>query len=332
MRDNRTLHVVRGPNALVGNGIRTVRDGVDRFLSGLEADKGFSTNTISAYRNDLNQFVTFVESTLSLESWRELAETHLTSYQLHLRERGYANSTVARKTAAIRSFCGYLVAEGLLRSDPSSALPSPRVAKSVPRAMTREEVETLLQTARVSDGAEGVRDSAMLQLLYASGLRVTELVNLNIEDVNIDDGVLRCQGRQGRDRSLDIMPDVAEMLRAYVDAARPVIRQHDQEQALFLNHRGQRLTRQGFWLILKGYAQQAGIGEITPHTLRHSFATHQLLDGKELADVQRALGHVSISTTQVYEQLADRMKNGTQALGPRESNDTGPASETANID
>ena len=287
-----------------------MRDGVNRFLSGLEADKGFSSNTISAYRNDLNQFVTFVESNLGLTSWRELAETHLTSYQLELRERGYANSTVARKTAAIRSFCGYLVTEGILRSDPSSALPSPRVAKSIPRAMTRDEVEVLLEKAGSSDGAEGVRDSTMLQLLYASGLRVTELVNLNVEDVDVENASIRCQGRQGRDRSIDLLRDVAETLRAYVDTARPAIRQQDQEQALFLNHRGQRLTRQGFWLILKGYAQQAGIGEITPHTLRHSFATHQLLDGKELSDVQRALGHVSISTTQVYEQVADQMKNG----------------------
>lgn len=306
-----------------------MRDCVDRFLSGLEADKGFSINTISAYRNDLNQFVTFVESKLGLESWRELAETHLTSYQLDLRDRGYANSTVARKTAAIRSFCGYLVTEGILRSDPSSALPSPRVAKSVPRAMTRDEVETLLQKASLSDGAEGVRDSAMLQLLYASGLRVTELVNLNVDDVDVEDGTLRCLGRQGRDRNIELMPDVSQMLRAYVDAARPAIRQQEQEQALFLNHRGQRLTRQGFWLILKGYAQQAGIGEITPHTLRHSYATHQLLDGKDLSDVQRALGHVSISTTQVYEQLADQMKNGAPASGSHEPDRTRPAPETA---
>lgn len=307
-----------------------MREGVDRFLSGLEADKGFSTNTISAYRNDLNQFVTFVESRLGLGSWRELAETHLTSYQLDLRERDYANSTVARKTAAIRSFCGYLVAEGILRADPSSALPSPRVAKSVPRAMTRSEVETLLQKARDSDGAEGVRDAAMLHLLYASGLRVTELVNLNVGDVNLAEANVRCQGRQGRDRVIELAPEIAETLRGYVDIARPAIRQHDQEQALFLNHRGQRLTRQGFWLILKGYAQQAGIGEITPHTLRHSFATHQLLDGKDLAEVQRSLGHVSISTTQVYEQLADTMKNGSEPVDSSSADEPQVVRETAN--
>lgn len=292
-----------------------MRDCVNRFLAGLEADKGFSTNTISAYRNDLNQFSTFVEGTLGLARWHELEETHLTSYQLDLRDRGYANSTVARKTAAIRSFCGYLVSDSILRADPSSALPSPRVAKSVPRAMTRAEVDSLLDSVTThSDGAEGVRDAAMLRLLYASGLRVTELVSLNVEDVDVDGATIRCQGRNGRDRTIELELDVTGTLRAYLDTARPAIRQSDQEQALFLNHRGQRLTRQGFWLILKGYAQDAGIDDITPHTLRHSFATHQLLDGKELSDVQRALGHVSISTTQVYEQLANRMKVGRAAL------------------
>lgn len=287
---------------------------MDRFLAELEADKGFSDNTISAYRNDLGQFATFVGSTLGLTSWPELSESHLTSYQLHLRDRGYANSTVARKTAAIRSFCGYLVRIGVLRADPSSALPSPRVAKSIPKAMSREEIRSLLAQPERTNGAESLRDRAMLELLYASGLRVTELVSLNVDDVDVERMSIRCQGRQGRDRSIDLQPGVAEILQSYVESARPAIRRSDQEPALFLNHRGQRLTRQGFWLILKGYAQEAGIEDITPHTLRHSFATHQLLDGKDLSDVQRALGHVSISTTQVYEQLAEQMKNGAMTL------------------
>ena len=296
-----------------------VRERVDRFLEELQADKGFSANTISAYRNDLNQFVIFMETNLGLDTWRELAETHLTSYQLHLRDRGYANSTVARKTAAIRSFCSYLVEQGDLRSDPSSALPSPRVAKSVPKAMTREEVLALLaQPARIN-GAESVRDGAMLELLYASGLRVTELVSLNVEDVDLNRLAILCKGRQGRSRSIDLLPEVADRVREYIESARPAIRRDEGESALFLNHRGQRLTRQGFWLILKGYASDAGIGGITPHTLRHSFATHQILDGKDLSEVQQALGHVSISTTQVYEQLAEQMKNGNSVAERKQS-------------
>lgn len=299
-----------------------MREGVDRFLRDLEADKGFSANTISAYRNDLSQFTTFLSCTLKLSTWQELGESQLTSYQLYLRERGYANSTVARKTAAIRSFCGYLVREQVLRADPSSALPSPRVAKSIPKAMTREEVEALLAQPARESGAEAIRDKAMLELLYASGLRVTELVSLNVGDVDLAAGVIRCQGRQGRDRTIDLHPEVARTLQMYIESARPAIRQSDQEDALFLNHRGQRLTRQGFWLILKGYAHDAGIEDITPHTLRHSFATHQLLDGKDLSDVQRALGHVSISTTQVYAQLADQMKVGNDSLDGANGRDT----------
>jgi integrase/recombinase XerD len=290
-----------------------VRERVDRFLDELQAEKGFSANTISAYRNDLNQFVIFMETNQGLGSWRELAETHLTSYQLHLRDRGYANSTVARKTAAIRSFCSYLVEQGDLRADPSSALPSPRVAKSIPKAMTREEVDALLAQPERINGAESVRDRAMLELLYASGLRVTELVSLNVEDVDLNRSVIVCKGRQGRSRSIDLQPEVAENVQKYIKSARPAIRRDEGETALFLNHRGQRLTRQGFWLILKGYASDAGIEGITPHTLRHSYATHQILDGKDLAEVQQALGHVSISTTQVYEHLAEQMKNGNSS-------------------
>jgi integrase/recombinase XerD len=300
-----------------------VRESVDRFLDELQADNGFSANTISAYRNDLNQFVIFMETKLGLGSWRELAETHLTSYQLHLRDRGYANSTVARKTAAIRSFCSYLVEQGTLRSDPSSALPSPRVAKSIPKAMTRDEVLALLEQPARINGAESVRDRAMLELLYASGLRVTELVSLNVEDVDLSGSAILCKGRQGRSRSIELQPEVAESVEEYIKSARPSIRRDDGENALFLNHRGQRLTRQGFWLILKGYASDAGIDGITPHTLRHSYATHQILDGKDLSEVQQALGHVSISTTQVYEQLAEQMKNGVSVTDREHSGVSG---------
>lgn len=292
-----------------------MHDDIDRFLAELESDRGFSANTIAAYRNDLSQFVVFMQSTYGTQSWRELTEEHLGGYQLHLRERGYANSTVARKTAAVRSFCGYLLDQEILRADPSAGLPSPRVEKSVPRAMSREEVELLLAQPAQSGGAESLRDQAMLELLYASGLRVTELVSLNVDDVDLNLNAIRCTGRQGKNRNIAVTEPVASTLEQYLEVARPVIRKNDAEDALFLNHRGQRLTRQGFWLILKGYAADAGIDDITPHTLRHSFAAHQLMDGKELSEVQHALGHVSISTTQVYDQIASQMKNGAVGSG-----------------
>lgn len=288
-------------------------EGVAGFLRKLEAEKGFSSNTISAYKNDLNQFITFLTQERGLSSWQELSDEHLKAYTLYLREREYATSTVARKTAAIRSFCGYLVEQQILRSDPSEQISSPRVAKSVPKAMTRQEVEALFDQPQRAQTAEGLRDLAMLQLLYGTGMRVSELVSLNVDDVDLTRATVACTGKQERRREVPIGSEVADTLSDYLTQARPLISKNDEMPALFLNHRGQRLTRQGFWLILKGYAESAGIEDITPHTLRHSFATHQLLDGKDLSEVQQMLGHVSISTTQIYEELASNLRQSETA-------------------
>jgi integrase/recombinase XerD len=285
-----------------------VRDGVDHFLAALEEERGFSTNTISAYRNDLTQFQMFLKSGQRAQSWAELSEADLQSYTLYLHERGYATSTIARKTAAIRSYCGYLVEQQVLRANPSQAIASPRVAKSAPKAMTVEEVALLFERPLEAQSAEGLRDLAMLRLLYGTGMRVSELVSLNVDDVNLEERYVRCFGKQGRERHVPIDDEVVLILEDYAERSRPAIVRDDGERALFLNHRGQRLTRQGFWLILKGYAETAGIEDITPHTLRHSFATHQLLEGRDLSHIQQVLGHVSISTTQVYEQLAEQMR------------------------
>lgn len=292
-------------------------EGVAGFLRQLEAEKGFSSNTISAYKNDLNQFITFLTQERGMTSWQELSDEHLKAYTLYLREREYATSTVARKTAAIRSFCGYLVEQQILRTDPSEQISSPRVAKSVPKAMTREEVEALFAEPERTQTAEGLRDLAMLQLLYGTGMRVSELVSLDVVDIDLTRLTVACTGKQDRRREVPIGSQVADTLGDYLTQARPLISKSDEMPALFLNHRGQRLTRQGFWLILKGYAESAGIEDITPHTLRHSFATHQLLDGKDLSEVQQMLGHVSISTTQIYEELASNLRESeTTVLNP----------------
>ena len=294
-----------------------MRDSVQQFLRVLEAERGFSLNTIAAYRNDLHQFVGYLEDHpfdpdggATVAGWCDLTDGHLTGYLLHLRERDYASSTVARKTAAIKSFCHFLSVEGVMGSDPAAGMSSPKVDKYVPRAITPVEVARLLEqpdTAAVANGAaarpEALRDRAMLETLYASGMRVSELVALDIEDLNLEAGGVRCAGKAGRERTVPLRESAVRALRRYLDEARPMLTLGD-DAALFLNHRGNRLTRQGFWLILKSYAHQAGIGDITPHTLRHSFATHALRDGTELRDVQQMLGHVSISTTQVYRQLA----------------------------
>ncbi|MFL5759091.1 MAG: tyrosine recombinase [Thermomicrobiales bacterium] len=295
---------------------------IDQFLSVLMSERGFSTNTIAAYRNDLSQFVTYLQTPPSedhqapITSWQELTDLNLSRYLLHLHERQYKAATVARKTAAIKSFCHYLEQEGITRSDPSTAMTSPRVEKYVPRSITQEEVNRLLaqpDKKRETNRSEAIRDLAMMETLYATGMRVSELVAMNLGDLDLERGVVRCSGKAGRQRFVPIRARAVGSLVEYLAVGRPVSASND-DDALFLNHRGTRLTRQGFWLILKSYAQQAGIGDITPHTLRHSFATHALRDGAELRDVQQTLGHVSISTTQVYRQIASA--NGVETYAP----------------
>ncbi|MDP9355960.1 MAG: tyrosine recombinase [Chloroflexota bacterium] len=293
-----------------------MHDSVEQFLKVLEGERGFSLNTIAAYRNDLNQFILYLrepppdDRQESCAAWTELTDGHLTTYLLHLRHREYASSTVARKTAAIKSFCHFLLGEGLTPADPAANMASPKVDKYVPRAISPIEVARLLEQPckDVLDGLErpeALRDRAMLETLYSTGMRVTELVSLDITDVDLDAGQVRCAGKAGRERTVPLRESAVRALAVYLEDGRPAIVFGD-DPALFLNHRGNRLTRQGFWLILKSYAQQADIGNITPHTLRHSFATHALKHGANLRDVQQMLGHVSISTTQVYRQLVGK--------------------------
>lgn len=289
-----------------------MQDSVQRFLHALEAASEFSANTVSAYRNDLKQFVKYLQEHHGIERWSEVEPTHLTSHILNMREREYASSTVARKTAAVKSFFSFMHREGHLRSDPAESLASPRVEKYVPKAMTEREIQALLSEPSKDHSSEAVRDCAMLHMLYSTGMRVSELVSLNLDDLDIDAGTVRCTGKQNRQRLIDVGPEAAVALREYLEVSRPAIAKASDEPALFLNHRGARLTRQGFWLILKGYAERAGISDITPHTLRHSFATHQITRGRDLGDVQRILGHVSISTTQVYQRIATSHLDGSR--------------------
>lgn len=277
-----------------------MRDYVEQFLNFLTVEKGFSGNTISAYRNDLSQFCHFAEA----RNGAALEKSSILEYLLELRSRQYAPSTVARKTAALRSFCHYLTAEGQIREDPTEHLDSPRVGKPLPKAISTREVDQLLAQARQADTPEAVRDAAMLELLYATGMRVSELVNLNVDDLNLTAGYVRCFGKGSKERIIPINGPAVGAIEKYLSSARNVLVRRPDQRALFLNHRGDRLTRQGFWLIIKTYARKAGIvSDITPHTLRHSFATHLLSRGADLRSVQELLGHANISTTQIYTHL-----------------------------
>lgn len=282
---------------------------IGHFLRTLEGDRGFSQNTVAAYRNDLNQFASYLHGETKLTSWAELSNDYLTSYILYLREKEYANSTVARKVAAVRSFCHYLIEQGMLRHDPAAELPSPKVDKFVPRAISHEEITALLEQPGQMGSPEGLRDKAMLETLYATGMRVSELTALDVDDIDLDQGQLRCGKKPDRSRWVPLASSALEAIRKYRDEGRKMLPHDDDEPALFLNHRGNRLTRQGFWLILKAYAEAANISDITPHTIRHTYAAHALGRGDELRDVQRVLGHMSISTTQIYQQVASVVPN-----------------------
>jgi integrase/recombinase XerD len=277
---------------------------VDRFLAALAAEKQCSPHTVLAYRNDLMQLAAHLMHD-GVAAWPAVLPEQVTDYFQSLRERQYASSTIARKTAAIKSFFQYLKQVGEVDTDVSLYLSAPRVDRYIPHAITTDEVTRLLAAPTRAKTPESLRDAAMLQLLYATGMRVSELVALNQTDLDIEKGCIRCEGRAARERLVSLTPTALDAMHRYLAQGRPMIaKAHGADrEALFLNHRGQRLTRQGFWLLLKGYAQSASVRNVTPHTLRHTFAAHALTTGRHLRDVQTMLGHVSISTTQVYQRM-----------------------------
>ena len=285
-----------------------MREEINSFLNYLAVEKGFSENTLAAYQNDLHQMASFAEEEAtkqgSMPSWANFGRQGILSYLLNLKERNYASTTIARKVAAARSFFGFMLAEGIIKADPTENMSSPAVGKSLPKPISISQVRQLLdQPAKIST-PEAKRDQAMLQLLYASGMRISELVSLNLGDVDTEGGYVRCFGKGHKERVIPIHEQAALAVKEYAENTRPRLLHNKSETALFLNPRGDRLTRQGFWQKLKEYAKSANLDiHISPHTLRHSFATHMLSGGADLRAVQELLGHANISTTQVYTHL-----------------------------
>ena len=286
---------------------------ITAFLQHLIVEKGFSQNTAEAYRNDLNQFWEFLQkrrngngSSNGDYPWSSVDLDSFNDYIVELRGRkGYRDTTTARKIAAIRSFFGFLFENGSIYQDPTESLGSPRVGRSLPKFLSKEDVTRLLDAACKDSGNEARRDAAILELLYATGLRVGELVSLNVKDIDLQGSYIRCWGKGSKERIVHLYPKAVKELKQYMTHTRPnLLKNRNGETALFVNHRGERLTRQWVWNILKNYGAKAGIQQqITPHTLRHSFATHLLENGASLRHVQELLGHSSISTTQVYTHL-----------------------------
>ena len=300
-----------------------MRAEIEKFLTYLKAEKGLSENTFFAYQNDLSQMTNFFEAEAktnnTMPAWENIDRQAIMRYLLDLQEKRYAPTTRARKLAAARSLFKFLTNEGMIKEDPTHNLESLSVGRSLPKPISITQVRALLEQPGKHDTPEAKRDEAMLQLLYASGMRVSELMALNIADVNLIDGDVRCFGKGKKERLIPIHPQAIKVIEEYLAKARPQLVRSNEEKALFLNRRGERLTRQGFWQILKQYAKNAGITvPVTPHTLRHSFATHMLSGGADLRAVQELLGHANISTTQIYTHLtSEHVKRTYEKSHPR---------------
>jgi integrase/recombinase XerD len=288
---------------------------IDNFLEYISAERNFSANTASAYRNDLTQFAGHLRDT-GHDCWALDRET-LQGYHSFLWKRKYRDTTVARKIAAVRSFLHFLQAEGVVDGDLTEHLTSPKVGKYLPHAISKTEVEELLAMPS-ADTPTGLRDRAMLHLLWDTGMRVSELIMLDLDHVDGTTTTVRCVGKGAKEREIYFTLVTNNIVSQYLEAGRPKLLRRDDERAFFLNHHGDRLTRQGFWLILKAYARAAGIENISPHTLRHSFATFMLNNTRDLNAVRVWLGHSNISTTQIYTHLSlDDMRETYQQAHPR---------------
>lgn len=272
-----------------------------RFLDVMASERGYAENTIAAYRADISQFLELacVDLDLSLTSMEAVRPSDVSHYVDWLADEGYAPATIARKVAAIKAFFQYLETEGIVACNPAQETATPKVKKRAPRTLTSQEVTRLLEApSQQRETPKSIRDRALLELLYATGMRATEIVSLDVDDIELERGCIACE-----DRDLPLEGAAAEWMATYLEKARDHLVKNPDEPGLFLNHRGQKLTRQGLWLIIKTYAKQTHLnGDATPHTLRHSFALHRLNEGADLQEVQHLLGHASITTTQVYAE------------------------------
>ena len=288
---------------------------VKLFLDFLKDDKKLSDNTLQSYRRDIEQYEKYVSD--NKINYLKVTEETILEYMEYLREENKKESTISRSLASIRSFYQYLIRVKKIKKDPTMTIESPKINKRTPNILTSKEVELLLDQPKDVD-LKGTRDKAMLEFAYATGMRVTEMISLDIDDVKLDEGYVVCRGRS-KSRNIPLGSMSLKALKEYIDDARPYLIRDESEEALFVNVNGTRLTRQGFWKIVKYYKEQAHIEkDITPHVLRHSFATHLLQNGADLKAIQTMLGHSDISSTQVYMQFQDTgIKNEYKKAHPR---------------
>jgi len=289
---------------------------VQDFLHHLTVERGLAKNTLLAYGRDLQKFNRFLDG--KGRQPRQVRQGEINEFARTLSRQGLSPKSIARALNAVRMFFRYLVTEKMVTEDPTATIRSPRTWRTLPRFLTLEEVDHLL-SAPDPHNPLGLRDAAMVELLYATGLRVSELVSLRVRDINLDVGYLNCVGKGRKERLVPMGRAASHRLHAYLDRARPSLMKGKSVAALFVNNRGSSMTRQGFWKILKNYGCAAGLrGKLSPHVLRHSFATHLLERGADLRSVQMMLGHADISTTQVYTHInRERLKKIYKDFHPR---------------
>lgn len=288
------------------------------FLDYLNFEKGLSANTLAAYRRDLEKFFHYLDEREVGNKPDELEKQHIMDYMSLQLDNGLNHATAARFLSALKTYYKFLSLEGLARKNPTVDLETPKIKRRLPHVLTIEEVDLLLSQPQVTR-ALGMRDRAMLELMYGTGVRVSELLALQIEDLNALAGFLRCMGKGRKERIIPVNQTSIDWTQRYLAQARNHLVRNHLERTLFVNAHGRPLSRQGFFKILAAYAEQAGIKkEVTPHTMRHSFATHLLENGADLRAVQEMLGHADISTTQIYTHLTkSRLREVFQRYHPR---------------
>ncbi len=281
-----------------------MKDALKDFIHYITVERGLAENTISSYQRDLKGYLFYLEKVEEVTELERVSRVHILHYLKYLKDKNQSSKTLARNIASIRAFHQFLLRDGVVTHDPSVHVETPQGERKLPKVLSIEEVEALLQAPK-GDTPFALRDKAMLELLYATGLRVSELVNMNLDDVHTTMGFVRCLGKGKKERIIPMGQYATNAIEQYLQKGRPQLLGKNASDSLFLNHHGNRLSRQGFWKILKKLATDAKIEkELTPHTLRHSFATHLLENGADIRAVQEMLGHADISTTQIYTHVS----------------------------
>ncbi|AST92326.1 site-specific tyrosine recombinase XerD [Sutcliffiella cohnii] len=295
-----------------------MQDHLQDFLHFLLVEKGLADNTIISYERDLKSYLLYLQKVENIDNLNVVTRGNILQFLNFLHEKGKSSKTIARHIASIRSFHQFLLREKVTEQDPTVHIESPQPDKPLPKVLSVEEVQALLEVPKGKTPFE-VRDKAMLELLYATGMRVSELISLKTSDAHLTMGFIRCIGKGNKERIIPIGNIASKAVQHYIEASRPSLLKKVETDALFLNNHGKGLSRQGFWKILKRLAKEAGIQkDLTPHTLRHSFATHLLENGADLRAVQEMLGHADISTTQIYTHVTKtRLKDVYSMFHPR---------------